>query len=157
MTTFLFLKFVHMLAATLYVGASFVNGLQELSAVRSGDAGLQVAALRFAGLNNRVFLVPATVLLLGTGIGMAWMQGTEILASWLRLPLFLFFILTVILAFSIRLEDRLHALAASAHARAEPTGADFARLSRRAMALGPLASLLILAILALMVLKRAGP
>jgi uncharacterized membrane protein len=155
-TTFLFLKFIHLLAASLYVGASFVNGLQETIAMRSGDSALQVAALRFAGLNNRAFLIPATVLLLATGVGMAWMQGMEVLAGWLRLPLFLFFILTAILAFSIRLEDRLHALAAEAHARSEPPGGDFARLSRRAMILGPLASILILIILVLMVLKRAG-
>lgn len=48
MTTFLVLKTLHVLAASLYAGASFVNGFQEIRAERSGDPGLRLAALRFA-------------------------------------------------------------------------------------------------------------
>lgn len=156
MTTFFFvLKIVHLLAAALYAGGSFVNGLQETRANRSGDLESIVASLRFAALNNRVFLVPATLVLPVTGVAMAWLQRLPLFSSWLLLPLLLFALLTGLLVVSIRLEDRLCTLAEEARNRGGALDARYWGLCRLGIALGSTASLLIVGVFALMVLRRS--
>lgn len=154
MTAFLILRIVHLLAMALYVGVSLVNGYAKTRADRSGDLVEIASALTWIGRFDRVFLVPASVLLPVTGLWMAHLQGRLWSDPFVLTALALFALLSVILAFAVRLEDRLLALAVGARDASVPLPRAYRNLSRLWAATGMVATVLIVLTLVVMVAKR---
>ncbi|MCK6554724.1 DUF2269 domain-containing protein [Candidatus Binatia bacterium] len=154
MTTFLVLRLVHLLAMALYVGVSLANGYAKTRADRSRNVAEIVSALTWIARFDRVFLIPASVILPVTGLWMAHLQGRAWNDPFVLTALFLFALLSAILIFAIVLEDRLHALAVGAATTATRLPGAYRRLSRIWAATGAVATALIVLTLVVMVAKR---
>lgn len=75
MSSYLLLKTIHIAATSLYLGVSVANGYAKTRADRHRDAGASALALDVVCSQNRIFLVPASVVLLATRLGMAHLTG----------------------------------------------------------------------------------
>lgn len=150
MSLYLALKVTHLVAASAYVGVSLANGYAKARADRSGNLARICSALELVAHQNRVFLVPASVVLLATGAGMAWISGTPLTEGWLATALLLFAFLSGLLVAAVWLEDRLSGLAERARREARPLPVDYVRLSRAWTVLGVVATGAILVVLAVM-------
>lgn len=154
MDPYLLAKWLHVLAACLYVGASFANGLLKTLADRAPSAEASAALLSGVVWNNRLLLVPPSFVLLATGLWMAWVGGLPLASGWLAHGIALFALLSLLLAWGMRLEHRLAALASGAAARREPLPSAYRRLSPLYAGLGIAATVALLAALFTMVTKR---
>lgn len=153
MEPYLIAKWLHVLAACLYVGASFANGLLKTLADRAPNAEASAALLSGVVWNNRLLLVAPSVVLPVTGIWMARLGGLPLTSGWLVHGIALFALLSLLLAWGMRLEHRLAKLASTAAARHEPLPAAYHRLSPLYAALGLSATVALLAALFTMVTK----
>ena len=151
---FLVLKWLHVLAACLYVGGSIANGLAKTLGDREGSESA-ASALRFVRRSNRAFLIPASFVLPASGIPMAWILGTPLLGGWLLVGLVLFAALSVLLVWAVRLEERLLALAEVAAKAGEPLPREYLELASIYATGGGIATVLLLSILLLMVARQA--
>ncbi|MBW2241795.1 MAG: DUF2269 family protein [Deltaproteobacteria bacterium] len=151
MSFYLLLKTLHLAAACIYLGVSVSNGYAKTRADRRRDPRASALALDFVVGQNRVFLLPASALLLATGLAMAYVTGLPWMRGWLSGALILFAALSLLLGLAIRLEDRLLVLAEDAEREQSTLPDAYWRLSRRWSALGGIATLGILLMLATMV------
>lgn len=151
---YLLLKWLHVLAACLYVGGSFANGLLKTLADRAPSAAASASLLHGVVWSNRLLLVAPSFVLLGTGLAMASLAGVPIGSGWAAQGIALFALLSVFLILGIRLEHRLARLAGDAARRGEPLPAAYRALTPLYAGLGLAASLGMLAVLFVMVTKR---
>lgn len=156
MSSYLLLKTIHVAAASLYLGVSVANGYAKTRADRRRDAGASALALDVVCSQNRIFLVPASVVLLATGLGMAHLTGLPLTRGWLASAIVLFAGLSLLLGVAVRMEGHLLTLAEAARREKTALPEAYWRLSRRWAVLGGVASLGILLMLASMV-GRANP
>ncbi len=154
MWMYLVLKSLHVLSACLYVGGSFANGLAKTLGDRGGSRPA-VTALRFVHRSNRLLLVPASFVLLATGLALAWVRGTPLLEGWLLVGLLLFAVLSALLLWAVRLEDRMLAMAEAAADSGMPLPPEYTRLSPVYLAGGAAATVLMLLMVLLMVARQA--
>lgn len=154
MWMYLVLKWLHVLAACVYVGGSFANGLAKTLGDR-GRSGSAVTALRFVHRSNRLLLVPASFALLATGLALAWVRRTPLLEGWLLVGLLLFAVLSALLLWAVRLEDRMLAMAEAAADSGMPLPPEYTRLSPVYLAGGAAATVLMLLMVLLMVARQA--
>lgn len=152
--TYVLLKWLHVLAACLYVGGSFANGLMKTLADRSPSAEASASLLHAVVWSNRLLLVAPSFVLLSTGLAMASMAGMPIVSGWVAQGIFLFALLSGCLVWAMRLEHRLAWLADDAARRHEPLPAAYRALAPLYAGLGLAATLGILAALFVMVAKR---
>ncbi|MCP4005078.1 MAG: DUF2269 family protein [bacterium] len=152
MSLYLFLKVIHLLGVSLFAGISFSNGYAASSAVRSGDLARIEFAFDLVARQNRVFLIPSTLILFATGLWMALLTGTPVLSGWLAEVLALYTGLVGLLWLAVHLEARLHRLSIAAREVGE-LPVDFARLMRCWSSLGLLASVGIILMVAIMTAK----
>ena len=148
------IEWIHVLAACLYVGGSFANGLAKLLADRAGSAAGAAYILGVTRWNNRVLLLPATIVLPATGLWMARERGIPLASGWLRDALLLFAALTVALVWAVRIEERLHRLAEQAGVRGEALPAAYRRRGPVYAWVGLLATAAMLLVLRLMVFQQ---
>lgn len=153
MWTYLTLKWLHVLAAALYLGVSLANGATKTLADRTGDPRACAFALRVVGWNNRVLLLPASLALPLTGIWIALLQGLPLLEGWLAAPFSIFVLLTGVLLWAVRTEDRLRRMAEAAVQAGGDLSPEYHRLSRTWARVGGGATLLMLAVLFSMVTR----
>ncbi|HIF97702.1 MAG TPA: DUF2269 family protein [Myxococcales bacterium] len=151
MSLYLVLKTLHLVAACIYLGVSVSNGHAKTRADGLRDPRASALALDFVVGQNRVFLLPASVVLLATGLGMAYVAGLPWVQGWLLGALLLFAALSVLLGLAIRVEGQLLALAVDAEREESALPEAYWRLSQRWSALGAIATLGILLMLATMV------
>ncbi len=112
---------MHLLAAALYLGVSLADGYVKTSADRTRDAAAIEFALNLVTRQNRVFIIPATIVLLATGLAMAFLSGVPLLQGWLFLGLVAFAVFCVLLGVAVWLEARLLLLARTAKGRSRAT------------------------------------
>ena len=148
MTLYLFLKWVHVLAAITALGAN----LTYLVWIRLGERsqpnllhtlrGIQFLDERIANPGYGVVVV--------TGLLMVWVNRLTLLTSWITIPLILVIVVTVlgIVVYSPALRRQIQAAEADG-----PTSASYQTASRRAFLAGALATLLVVAIVFVMVVK----
>jgi uncharacterized membrane protein len=152
--SYVLLKWLHVLAACLYVGGSLANGLLKTLADRAPSAEASAALLRAVIWNNRALLVAPSFVLLPTGVALAWTAGLPLASGWVAQGLALFVLLSAILAWALRLEHRLARLAAQAAASHDPLPAAYRNLTPLYATLGLAATAAMLAVLFVMVAKR---
>ncbi|MFQ5698311.1 MAG: DUF2269 family protein [Myxococcota bacterium] len=147
------LKWLHILAAALYIGGSVANGVAKALSDRLEDAAASAHALRIVGWNNRLLLMPATGILAATGWWLARRQDAALLGGWLLVPLVEFAVLTAILLWALRCERQLQRLAERGAREGRELPPEYLRLSRVWAIGGGVATLLMLAVLFAMVSK----
>jgi len=148
MTLYLFLKWVHVLAAITALGAN----LTYLVWIRLGERsqpnllhtlrGIQFLDERIANPGYGVVVV--------TGLLMVWVNRLTLLTSWITIPLILVLVVTVlgIVVYSPALRRQIQAAEADG-----PTSASYQAASRRALLTGALTTVLVVAIVFVMVVK----
>jgi len=152
--SYVWLKWLHVLAACSYVGGSLANGLLKALADRAQSAEASAALLRAAVWNDWLLLAVPSVVLPATGIAMARLAGLSLVSGWVAQGIVLFVLLSVALVCGMRLEHRLERLAREAASRGEPLPQAYRALALPYAGLGLVATLAILATLFVMVAKR---
>jgi len=112
MESYLLLKWLHVLAACLYVGGSFANGLLKTLADRASSAEASAALLTGVVWSNRVLLVAPSGMLFATGLMLARLGRLPLASGWVAHGIALFAMLSPLLVWGMRIEHRLAALAA---------------------------------------------
>ncbi|CAG1008281.1 hypothetical protein MYXO_03707 [Myxococcaceae bacterium] len=151
---YVLLKWLHVLAACAYVGGSFANGLMKALADRAASADASASLLHAVVWSNRLLLVAPSGVLLVTGIAMALIAGLPLASGWVAEGLALFALLSLALAWAMRLEQHLARLASDAAARREELPPAYRTLGPLYAGLGLGATLAMLAVLYVMVAKR---
>jgi uncharacterized membrane protein len=149
----LLLKTVHLLAASVFFGVSLANGLLKTAADRNGDWLRRDWAMQQILLNNRLFILPAALLLPATGLVQALMGEHSLTQGWLPPAILLYAVLVAILAWSFRAESALARLAHSAAADDAQAQAEYISLSRRWSVAGLIATVTMVAVFLLMVTR----
>lgn len=147
---FLLVKFVHLSAVILMVGATVINGL--LHAQAKGASPLAATALLTAVMGiNRKLMAPALLVIPVSGVMLMHLAGYSLSSMWLSLS----FAITVglLLAFAVgyRLERQLEMLANRAQGTALPQA--YHRIFAKTVPVGGGALVLSIAALALMIFK----
>lgn len=148
---YLFLKTIHILAAVLFIGNITTGVLWKLHGDRSGDP--RVMAHTLAGIirADRWFTMPAVILLLLSGVGLAHVGGYPFFGTfWIWAGLALFVASGIIGGRFVAPAQRKLLAVASAP---EFDAGEYARLSATWAKSGTVATLLPVAALVLMVFK----
>ena len=148
LTTYLFVKFLHVLLAVIAVGFNATYGILLSRAAREPEHETHVlASVRF--LDERV-ANPAYGLLLVTGLTMVWVGDVDLTQFWLATALVLY-------GLAVVLGIVLYAPVVRAQTRAlEERGAssaEFRRLAKRGTVLGAIVGVDVVVIVFLMVTK----
>ncbi|WP_263260581.1 DUF2269 domain-containing protein [Pseudomonas sp. RIT-PI-S] len=128
--SYLFVKYLHILAAIFLFGFGMGSYLYLIAAKRSGDPRViaQVAGMvvRF----DNWITTPAGVLQLATGYAMARMAGLDLTRGWLLSGVLIFFGVGALWLPVLILQKRMQAVAAQADACGAALGNEFLRLYR---------------------------
>lgn len=150
---YLMLKTVHIVAVVIFVGNITTGVLWKLHADLSGNPRLMAHALAGLVRADRWFTAPAAVLVLLSGLALAWVGGYSIFGTmWIWMGLALFGISGLVFKFWIGpAQERLLAVARAADFDRK----EYARLSRQWMWSGIVGTVAPYLALALMVFKPA--
>ena len=153
MTTYLVLKYVHILGATILFGTGLGIAFFLFVAVRSRDVALIAGTLRGVVVADFVFTAPAVVVQLVTGTALAGTLGLPLTEPWIAWSLALYVVVGVCWLPVVAIQLRMRRLAEAAVDAGGPLPEAFARLYRVWFTLGWPAFIGVLAILALMIVK----
>jgi len=148
MSLYLFLKWIHVLAAITALGANLTYVVWIRLGERSQSNLLHtLRGIQF--LDNRL-ANPAYGVVVVTGLLMVWVNKLSLLTSWVAIPLILVIAVTVlgIAVYSPTLRRQIKAAEAEG-----PASASYQAASRRAVLTGALTTLLVVAIVFVMVVK----
>jgi len=148
MSLYLFLKWIHVLAAITALGAN----LSYIVWIRLGEPSqpnllFALRGIRF--LDSRI-ANPGYGVVVVTGLLMVWVNKLSLVTSWILIPLILVIAVTVlgIAVYSPALTRQIQAAEADG-----PTAASYQAASRRALLTGALTTVLVVAIVFVMVVK----
>jgi uncharacterized membrane protein len=150
---YLWLKWLHIVSATLLFGTGLGIAFFLWMAHRSGDARLIAHTARHVVIADGLFTTPAVVVQLASGLWLAHMLGLSLTQGWVMWSLLLFFAVGACWIPVLKLQMRARDLATRAVSEGRPLPAEYFRLMRWWFALGWPAFIGVLAILWLMVRK----
>ncbi len=146
-TLYLLLKFLHILAAIVAVGANITYGVWSVRA-RNDAAHIGFALKGIKFIDDRI-ANPAYGVVVLTGIGMI-IAGSLQIQFWIVVAFVLFIVLAVIgFAYFTPLVKRQIALVDAG----DTTSSEFERLARRNAVIGPILGAIVVVILVLMVFQ----
>ncbi len=147
-TTYEFLKFLHVLLAIVAVGFNASYGIWLARAAKDRDH--EAFTLRGVKFLDDRFANPAYVLLLVTGLSMVWVGDLDLTQFWLVTALVLYAVLVLLglFVYTPTLRRQITVLAS-----AGPDSAEFRALSTRGTTVGILLAVDVVAIVFLMVTK----
>ncbi|AYC31273.1 DUF2269 domain-containing protein [Pseudomonas cavernae] len=148
MSSYLILKYLHVLGATLLIGTGAGIAFFMLLASRSGNRHLIVGTARLVVIADWVFTAPAVVLQFASGMLLMEVTGYRYDSPWFMATLGLFVFIGCCWLPVVVIQYRLRA-----HAGVDSQGDDFQRLMKRWIALGIPAFAAILVLLWLMIAK----
>ena len=152
---YLWLKVLHVVAVVLFMGNIITGVFWQKHAGRTRDPRLIASAMRGIIGSDRLFTMPGVVLIILSGLAMAWVGGWPILGTpWILWSIILFAVSGAV--FMARLAPLQRRMAGFAEAGAAAGNFDLAayqRMSKQWDFWGAIATLAPLAALALMVLK----
>ena len=151
--SYLLLKYIHILSATLLFGTGLGTSFHGLIAFRSGDARVIAAVGWSVVLADWLFTIPAVIVQPATGIAMASMAGMPLTGGWIGLAIVLYLLVGVCWLPGVWLQNELRRLAKTSVAAGTPLPEQYFRYLRYWFALGWPASAGMLAIFYLMILK----
>ncbi|RXZ42101.1 DUF2269 family protein [Crenobacter cavernae] len=155
MNSYLIVKTLHILSATLLVGTGFGSAFYLFFANRSGHLTAQAVVARLVIRADNWFTWPAVLFQLGSGLWMANAAGWPLGSRWLSLALGLYAFAGLCWLPVLVLQLRMAKLAEAAVAAKQPLDARYWTLARRWERLGYPAFCAMLAVYFLMVLKPA--
>jgi len=150
---YLWVKWLHVLSATLLLGTGLGIAFFMWRAHRSGDARVIAATARTVVVADACFTAPAVITQFATGMWLRHVLGVPFSARWLAWALALFFVTGACWLPVLWLQWRAQGLAQHALRNELPLGPDYARLMRWWFWLGWPAFFSVIAIVWLMVAK----
>ena len=155
---YLWLKLLHLFAVIVFVGNITVGVLWKTIADRSRDAAIAAYTMSGIILADRVFTIPAIILLLIAGIGTAQLEGLPILGTgWILWAIVLFIIAGIAFGPLSRAQRAILQVARDGAASGNMDWARYEKLSASWNLLGTVALVAPLVAVALMVLKPHLP
>jgi uncharacterized membrane protein len=148
MTLYLFLKWIHVLAAITALGANLTYVVWIRLGERSQPNLLHtLRGIQF--LDDRI-ATPAYGVVIIAGLLMVWVNKLSLLTSWITIPLILVIVVTVfaIAFYSPALRRQIQTAEAEG-----PRSASYQAASRRGLLFGALTTVLVVAIVFVMVVK----
>jgi len=148
MSLYLFLKWIHVLAAITALGANLTYVVWIRLGERSQPNLLHtLRGIQF--LDNRI-ANPAYGVVVVTGLLMVWVNKLSLLTAWISIPLVLVIVVTGLgtAVYSPALRRQIQAAEVDG-----PTSASYEGASRRALLAGALTTVLVVAIVFVMVVK----
>ena len=149
----LFLKWVHIVSATILFGTGIGTAFYMFMANRRGDALEIYSAARTVVVADYIFTAPAVVVQLITGMMLVQILGYSYSDLWVWLSLALYFFAGACWLPVVLLQIRMRDMAKAAVETGNPLPDHFRTFDRWWIALGAIAFPAVLAILYLMVFK----
>ena len=149
----LFVKYIHILSATLLFGTGLGTAFHGWTAGLSGDTRAMAVVNRNVVLADWLFTTPAVILQPVTGVWLALERGYPLTEGWLLLSLGLYGLVGACWLPVVWLQMRMHRMAQTARDTDQPLPARYHRYARWWFALGWPAFAGVLAIFWLMVFK----
>ncbi|WAC62871.1 DUF2269 domain-containing protein [Pseudoxanthomonas sp. SL93] len=151
--TYLWVKWVHILASTLLFGTGLGIAFFMWLAHLRGDARVIASTARTVVIADTCFTAPAVAMQLGTGLWLTHLLGLPLDVFWLKSALLLFFVVGACWLPVLWLQIRARDLAVQAVATAQPLPPAYYRAMRWWFWLGWPAFISVIAIFWLMVMK----
>lgn len=152
---FLFVKWLHIVSATLLFGTGLGSAFYKWSADRTGNLAAIAHTNRLVVLADWLFTTPTVVLQPASGLWLAHRLGYPLDTPWIAAALALYVLAGACWLPVVALQIRMRDLAFAALAEHTSLRADYGRLARRWFWLGVPAFLTMLGVFALMVFKPA--
>lgn len=153
MSTYLVLKWLHVLSSVLLVGTGFGTAFYGYFAHRSGSLQAQAVVNRLVVRADTWFTTPAAIFQPLSGVTLAHLAGWTLSTPWLALSIGLFAVAGACWLPVLWLQWRMAQMAEAAAARNEPLPPAYARHARCWEALGYPAFIAMLGVFYLMVNK----
>ncbi len=153
MSTYLALKLIHILSATLLFGTGLGTAYYMWRADRSGDVAAIAVTARHVVAADWIFTAPAAVVQPLTGVLLARELGVPLTGSWLGWAAVLYVLAGACWLPVVRLQIRMRDMAEAAARESTPLPEAYHQAMRFWVALGWPAFLAVIAIFALMVFK----
>ena len=153
--TYLWVKWVHILASTLLFGTGLGIAFFMWLAHLRGDVRVIAATARTVVIADACFTAPAVVVQLGTGLWLTQLLGLPMDVFWVKTALVLFFVIGACWLPVLWLQVRARDLAARALADGTPLPPAYHRAMRMWFWLGWPAFISVIVIFWLMVMKPA--
>ncbi len=151
--SYLLLKYIHILSATLLFGTGLGTAFHGILAFRSRDARVIVAVGWSVVLADWLFTVPAAIVQPASGIAMAAMDGLPLTSGWIALAIVLYVLVGACWLPGMWLQSELRRIAKTSLAAGTPLPELYFRYLRYWFVLGWPASTGMLAIFYLMIFK----
>jgi uncharacterized membrane protein len=151
--SYLLLKYIHILSATLLFGTGLGTAFHGFLAFRSRDARVIAAVGRSVVLADWLFTAPAVIVQPATGIAMAVQAGLPLTTGWIALTFALYAMVGVCWLPVVWLQIQLRAMGRASQLAGTPLPERYFRFLRYWFLLGWPAFIGVLAIFYLMVLK----
>ena len=151
--SYLLLKYIHILSATLLFGTGLGTAFHGFLAFRSRDARVIAAVGRSVVLADWLFTTPAVIVQPATGIAMAMQAGLPLTTGWIALTFALYALVGVCWLPVVWLQIQLRAMGRASQLAGTPLPERYYRFLRYWFLLGWPAFISVLAIFYLMVLK----
>jgi uncharacterized membrane protein len=153
MLTYLLLKYLHVIGATVLLGTGAGIAFFMLLAHRTGDAATVAAVARMVVIADMAFTATAVVVQPITGASLALWLGYSLTEGWIVLSLALYLVAGAFWLPVVWMQARMRDLARQACASGVPLPAAYRRLFRCWLACGFPAFCAVLAIFWLMIAK----
>lgn len=155
METYLLLKWLHIVSATLLFGTGLGTAFHGWMSMRSGNPQALAVTGRSVVLADWIFTTPAVIVQPVTGIMLAWHLGYAWNEPWLLLAMMLYLFVGACWLPVVWLQIRLHRMAKKALRDGTPLPPRYYRLARLWFLLGWPAFIGVLAIFWLMIARPA--
>ena len=151
--SYLVLKFLHVLGATVLFGTGAGIAFFMVMAHRSGDAGFIARTARVVVIADTVFTAPAVILQPVTGYFLARAAGLPLAEPWIGGSIILYLVAGAFWLPVVWMQARMRDLAARAEREGTPLPADYHRLFKLWFASGFPAFAAVMGIVWLMIAK----
>jgi uncharacterized membrane protein len=156
MSLFFTIKFIHIVAVSMMLGATLCNGLLHLSAMKSNSTHAASGTLNHVMKINQFIMAPSFFLLVASGLLMASHLMISFGTFWLWVSLLLTFILVIEFIGGYFIEKRMHQLCSHSISKPiTPLPKQYLKMVKTAAPIGSSATLFSFIIIYLMIAKPA--
>ena len=155
--SYLILKYLHIVGASVLLGTGAGIAFFMLLAHRTGDPRVIAGVARIVVIADYLFTASAVVLQPITGALLVWLVGYSFLEGWVLLSLLLYAVTGLFWLPVVRIQTRMRDLAMASVKDAQPLPAEYHRLFRKWFAFGFPAFASVLAIFWLMIARPRIP
>ena len=153
MTTYLVLKYIHVIGASVLLGTGAGIAFFMLLGHRTNEPATVAAIARIVVLADFLFTASAVVVQPLSGLALAWYMGRSLAEGWLALSILLYLVTGAFWLPVVWMQMRMRDAAALAAASGRPLPPEYHRLFRWWFAFGFPAFAAVLAIFWLMIAK----